>query len=468
MQGTKLLKLLKLLSEEEIRQLKKLVQSPFFTTNENILRLYNVLRAAHPEFKSGIEKEKVFKKVFPKHEFSDSKVRNLFRDMTQLVEQFLIHKELEENTIPKRKLLLKILGERRNAELFEKEENKIKTALEKTAFRDHIYFRNLLDVNSSRLDNIAPQKIKLRAEHLQDSLFLLEMYYQISKEKIETELISFSGIIDLAEKDIQPEKNLMLDIYNKVQALYLEDNLVAFEGLKNLFFGNLPAFRKSMQQEILTLLLNFGIKKMKEDDFKFNQVVFDLYKVGIEKEILFEENKMSCTTFLNSVVASAKAGAFEWTYSFMDKFDAYLDKEMESEMVEDVRALSKSYLFFYEQKFNEAVDLVEQHIFKHDLYKRSAKIHSIRCYFELFLKDHNYYDLLDNRCAAFKQYLYRDGLALKENREAMRNFCAFLGELVSERLKGNLDKETKGHFLDLLKNYKTIYSRSWLKDKIEQ
>ncbi len=464
MQNSKLIKILRLLSEEEMRQLKKLVQSPCYTSNTNLLKLYGVLLKAHPEFERGMEKEKIFKKIFPKHEFSDSKWRNLTKDMTQLVEQFLIKKELEKDGIQKRKLLLKILGERRNAELFGKEENKITKTLKEDAFRDHIYFRDLLDVNGLRLDHIESQNIRLRAEQLQDRLHLLEMYYQVSKTKIEMELTSFSRIIKLEERSSTPmAKNLMLDICNKAQALYAEDDLVTFEELKSLFFENLSSLRKSMQQAILTLLINFVIRKMKEDDLKFNQLAFELYKEGIEKEILFEAQKMTGTGFMNIVVASAKSRAFEWTYNFIEQFSPYLDQEI----AEDVEALSRSYLLFQEQKFEAAIQLINQNNFKHGLYKQSAKIHSLRCYFELFLKDHSYFDLLESTRANFERALYRDEQILKENKEGMLNFSAFLRILASEKLKGNLDQATKNRLLNLLETYKTIYSRSWLKGKIE-
>jgi len=74
MQNSKLITLLKALSPEEFRQFYRYIRTPFFTKSADLLKLYEAIRKHYPDFNSPkLEKERLFKHLYPKETFNDAR-----------------------------------------------------------------------------------------------------------------------------------------------------------------------------------------------------------------------------------------------------------------------------------------------------------------------------------------------------------------------------------------------------------
>ena len=110
---SKLLKTFKLLDKEETRRFKKLLQSPFFTTNTHLLRLYNYLIKYYPDFNHPkLTKVLIFTYLFPNRTYNDNKLRMLLREFTKQLEDFLVIKEVQNNNKEYKKQLINSYGRR--------------------------------------------------------------------------------------------------------------------------------------------------------------------------------------------------------------------------------------------------------------------------------------------------------------------------------------------------------------------
>ena len=104
MRDNKLIKILKLLDKEELRRFKKMLQSPFFTTNEHLPKLYTYLIRYAPEFISlKLNKSLLFAYLFPGKKYNDNKLRMLLRAFTRHLEDFLVIKEVRNNEKERKK-----------------------------------------------------------------------------------------------------------------------------------------------------------------------------------------------------------------------------------------------------------------------------------------------------------------------------------------------------------------------------
>ena len=71
--GTKALKLLQALDQEEFLRLGKFLRSPFYNYNKTIVALYEHLKKYYPALDSNkLEKEKVWAKLYPGKAFHES------------------------------------------------------------------------------------------------------------------------------------------------------------------------------------------------------------------------------------------------------------------------------------------------------------------------------------------------------------------------------------------------------------
>ena len=82
MENSKLIKLLKSLSKQEIIRLKELVNSPYFNKNRNVMNLCEEILNFYPGFNSiEFTEENIYKKLFGSLTFDYFKIKNIISDL---------------------------------------------------------------------------------------------------------------------------------------------------------------------------------------------------------------------------------------------------------------------------------------------------------------------------------------------------------------------------------------------------
>ncbi|MEZ4932171.1 MAG: hypothetical protein R2788_08650 [Saprospiraceae bacterium] len=119
--GQKLIKILQSLDPEEFRRLKRALSSPYFATNTRLLTLYEHLKKHYPEFEEEkLQKEKLFKKLYPGKPFNDGVLRVLVREFSAVVEDYILLERLRSDKPLRKKMLVKEYGQRNLYEYFKK------------------------------------------------------------------------------------------------------------------------------------------------------------------------------------------------------------------------------------------------------------------------------------------------------------------------------------------------------------
>ena len=119
----KLVNLLVLFDEKDMRTAKDFVESPYFNKNHQLQKLFEALEKSHPEF--SISKERVFKQVFPNKKYNDLKFRQICSALYKLLEEFLSIQKFKHDKSEKDLYLLSSLNELGDKRLFEKTDNKV-------------------------------------------------------------------------------------------------------------------------------------------------------------------------------------------------------------------------------------------------------------------------------------------------------------------------------------------------------
>ena len=472
MHNNKLLKILSTFSEEDLRRFKKMLQSPFFTTNKNLLALFKYLHRYYPDFSSPkLMKIYVFRKLFPKQEYSDIKLRNLFSEMTRLAEDYLIHQELKNKSIDRKKILMDIYGQKQLLPLFNREADKIQQELGLSSFDDMLVYETRYQTNLKKLDRLPSKALLDRFQLLLTTSNHLEYYYQLSKAKINAELESFRGILSTQQTTLIEDggkvdwtDHLLFQLYEKITKLYQTSDLRIFNSVKKKLITQVDQIRPSLQIELLMHLINFTIRQMKKDDRKFNQLAFELYRFGLEKNILIQNGQLHDTAFLNIAVAGSKSNAFEWTQNFLEEYDSYVSEEVRK----DVKTLAYANLLFHRKLFSKAIDDLSQHSFIHPLYLISSRIHALRCYYELYLQDSSYHELLISQGQAFEKFVRRSKVYNDSFSKACLNFVSMLSKMANWRLGKKMTKAQQQIIFQKLEEQEHTISRSWLLEKIKE
>ena len=462
MKETKLVSLFKGLSIDDLRQIQKMLRSPFYTSNKNLLALFNILRSSYPECNSGkLEKQKVFKKLFPNHTYSDIKLRNLNSDMVRIIENYLIDKRVKSDDFERRKKLLVIYKEYGYLDWFERELKRLTDELDQLPYRDTIYYKHMLDLKLLQLEYLEIKKPNSRFGLLQEWEEMLDQYYLLSKARHKITLKSFKKLIKASGKNTEnykAENNILFNLYEKFDELYNTNDLDLFAEVKKEFEENIHLIRLNFQTEFLSLLTNFAIEQMAIDDIKYNKVALELYKLGLKHEIIFTTNRASDNTYFNIVVCGAKAKEFDWTQDFIERYEKHLSPNSKA----DIKTISLSTFYLHKKEYSKAIDLIRAHRFQHYQVKSIARTHCIRCYFELYLLDSTYFDLLIYQIESYERFLRRDNKTSEDKLKAGLNFVNFIKKLAILRASGVLKPNQQKEMLNLLNKQKITFSKSWL------
>ncbi len=473
MYKSKLVKILKTLPPEDFKRFNKMLRSPLYTSNPSLPLLYSLLRKHYPEFNSSrLVKEKVFKKLFPDLPYSDIKLRNLMREMTKLLEDFLIHLELQRNSLQRDQLLSRIYGQRKLHRFFEKSIYQLQHQLNESPYRDATYFRQSFELKHNLLSNFPIPDLNQKSALFRETEEDLDQLYAYHKLWFECEGRNFNALyaggrreeLEKQKQKLKVEaKSPLYQLYSDIIQLQETKKDTLFEQIKNQFFEQIQHIRPPSREEIFGWLNNYLVGKMKEDDQHYNQLTLDFYKTSLQHGILSQESNLINSFYLNILTCSAKAKDFEWAQQFMLEYDQYLTGGTRG----DIKNLGLAYLYFHQQRFSKAVDLLADYHFVHPLYALSARIHHLRCCFELFLTDSTYYDLLIAQSQAFERLVRRHQMISKAKVAAYLNFAQFIRKLAAVRLKGKINKEEKMKFKSQLEKQKITMSRSWLLEKID-
>ena len=85
MKNSRLIQSVSLLSSLEKKQFLRFVKSPFFNTDDNLIKITQILCQ---DDLSEVTRESVFKQLFPKIEFDYFRISNLFSLIMKLLEEF--------------------------------------------------------------------------------------------------------------------------------------------------------------------------------------------------------------------------------------------------------------------------------------------------------------------------------------------------------------------------------------------
>lgn len=195
MHSSKLLTLISGLDASEFRWLHKFLKSPFYNTNQKVLRLFEYIKKYYPDLASPkLVKETAYQTLFPKQKFEAQKMRKLMHELATLVEDFMVAQHFQKNEFARKKILTKELGQRNLYGLFEKNSEEITSDLDKLPYRDKDYFlEQYLNKYQLLSHPLTPkrQNVKERLLPLSDGL---DYFYFLQKLKMNCDLESAKNI----------------------------------------------------------------------------------------------------------------------------------------------------------------------------------------------------------------------------------------------------------------------------------
>lgn len=475
MHNSKLIKILKTLSPEEFRLLKKFLRSPFYNYTNSLVDLYEILRKYYPKFDSPrLKKEKVFERLFPDTSYNDKKMRHTLSECTLLVEEFLVALKLREDQQLKKRILTEAYGQRNIYDLFERNTNELVEELENgpidmetysqlSTLHRHYYFHPLtkknklavpsLDKAMQQLDqSFAIQKLKLSTEMRARSNYLQEDY----------SIKYFESILTNAKED--KENYPALSTYIKLIDLFNTNATAIFLEIKNNFQVNMDLISESEQLSVLGYLLNYSIPKVNSGDPFYSSQILELYKIGLSSKLLVRNDRMTDFTFTNIIAIGSLLKEFDWTYHFIEDYESYLDDNIRA----GAKALGRAFLYFHKQEFSEVIEVLVNEKFNQLLHHLRSRSLQLRAFYELFQQDDSYYEFLISNTYAFEKFIRRNDKIAKSRAEGYLNLISYTRKLANMKIKWEMEPKVKANLRDGLERETRFIAKKWILEKVKE
>jgi len=406
-----LIPLLNSLSKEEIREIRKFLQSPYYNHRQDVCDLFAFLIKTKVANRPMPTKIEIFKKVYGLSiKFSDHQIRLIFSFLKKLIEKYLIQKKLNENIVSQQTILAEIYRRRNLPQHFERTISKAEKNLENQKDRNSQYFAQVFAIEQERYLFASAQK-RTREMNLQAVSDTTDLQYfsrklrqaclSLSHQKMyktEYDLGLLPEILELVEKRDLLKYPAIAAYYHAYQLLA---NEVAAESLNNLLTLLLKSdstFPEEEERGLYLMGINYCIRRYNQGDKAIAAENFTLSREGLEKGYLFTDGKLSHFTYRNIVSIALIRKEYDWLDKFIFNYKDSLDEVHK----ESTFSFSLARLKYARKDFQSALSLLQKADFSEALPSLSARMLMLKIFYEL---EEN--DLLEAHLQAMTTFIRR-------------------------------------------------------------
>lgn len=502
MENTKLVKLLRVFSKAEMRELEKFISSPYFSRGRDCVPFYRILKAGWPEFSGGvISKRSVYEKLYPGSSYgnkrSKSVLSTLSSELYTLTIEYLAYSELKSDERTKKLLLLRNLLDKN---LYREFDAAFKETITDDTLNENSERRgsagNFLE--SFRLNYIYNEYAWKRSdmEELYNGLlrstndalaFAVITAYKFMDTK-DTAAVTFNiktgetfadillGALDNRKmlaglKEHYPElypfisANHLVYMMNRNKSKADEKSLQYYRELKQTMERDPDAFGHREKYMLYQALENYmAIRLEQNQQEKENYVeLFDIYKHSLEQGVykVSKENNIEPTVFRNILMTACDMNEFDWAEGFIEKYA----RELPAEFAQSMKNHAYGTLYFNKGEFEKALKYIVNIKYDYLRHKIDVKVLQFKIFYEL--GDYEpAYNILDT----LRHYISSSEEIAPLARTRFSGFVKYSGELLRAKTSaggkaGKRSTQTEG-ILARLRSESAVESASWLEKKL--
>lgn len=368
--------------------MKEWLQAPAHNRRTEVVRLFQILEEYLHRLKIPLEKNLIFKKVFPQQSFAPQQLRQTTHYLLQAIENWLIYQQgsSDDQTI----ILLKAYRERHLGRLFEQQYQKVLRRWEQSPYRnpEHYFLRWQIareryawDSTQGRLKglNLTEQEHFLQISMLGFKLrqaCLSMAQQQVSNQQEHLPMLSATRE---SAQSVEYQKIPMIQLYELALRLYLEpQDQNHFVGFTKSFGQYAKIFPKPEARDLLLIGINYGIKQINTGQVLFLRTCFELFQQGLANDLLLEKGKINPLTYNNIAGIAIRLEELDWADHFLDHYQDQLDNRFR----EAVYALNQARMAYTRKEYTKALRLLTTINDRDFIHHMSARILQLKIYID--------------------------------------------------------------------------------------
>ncbi len=396
-------------SGQEISKFGRFLASPAFNLRKDTVKLYGFLAAAKSRGNGGVSKREAFSHVFPGAEYESQKLRLAISRLNKVLEKFLIMEEVENTPFEKERLLVAACRRRKLGRNFRKAMNYSLNTTDSQPLRNSDYYqaRYFLEYQNYLHISETGKKKDLNFKNMDRNLTLsfastkLRLAsFSLSLQAVsgdEHEILLLNELMELAKQPPYNEAPFIMVYFHFIN-LFKTGTEKEFEDFKNILFQCADNFTDEEFRDIYLAGLNFCIRKINDNQKAFFYEALDLYKKGLELELLLDNGKISRSTFNNIIGIALRIDEPDWVGEFINNYKKYLAPP------HNVTAynLNMARLEFVRKNYRKALSHLQLADYDDLLNHMNAKVLQVKIYYEL-----DEFESLDSLLKSMRMFIRR-------------------------------------------------------------
>lgn len=404
---SKLFQLIKTLSKQDIRDIRKFLQSPYFNQREDVINLFNVLILKKEE---NPKRKEVFQKIYPQQKFDEQSLRYVMSYLMKNIKQYFAIAAIQKDDFLMQIQLIQALKHRGLEQLFEKEWSKTAKELEAQQWRNASYFSQKYQLHWEQLEYTMIRRRsgdfplqtlsdELTTAYVANLLWLsctALVHQAMGKESLDIKLLD--DVLAFIEKGNFQQVPVVMIFYYSYKALSQPEKEVYFQQFKSILQAHSTDFPQAEATDIYKLGINFCIRRFNGGVEKYAKEALDLYKSGLDNGVFLQDGQLSRFTYNNITQLALRLKEWEWTKQFLEDYRNVLHyKERENTYLYNL-----AIYYYRRQNYDEVLDLLQKTKFQDTLYNLDARRMMLRIYYE-----RDAFDALESLLDSFKIYIHR-------------------------------------------------------------
>lgn len=442
---TKIAELLRSLSEAELERLEVFLNSPFFNTSSQMIKLFDFVKPHYPLFNS-ITREEIYREFYGNEQYKDKRIRDLFSRLLELCHDFLAQCELENKVHVRKRLTLEQLYVRELENSFNSVIKDARKKLYAPGILDEEYFMN--EYYYSRVENdlyyaIESNKRKKTATDYDDRDIYHFTNFALYRFLLYA-VVNFSGrftrahrpeyeIIKIILKYFDshpPEENPTIYILYNIMLLDKDEcDRETYDKVIRLLEEHKDKLSASERRFVFIVLYNYCTVQYSRGDSYFRGEHYRLLKYSVENELYPREGKyFTDTAYINIASTALIRKDYDWAEQFIEKYRLELRPDPKA----NAYTYCKSQLNFRKKNYDEALRLLAKVSIESDEYRGRVSNLRLRIHFEK-----GDFEICTSLIDSFLHYISRSKYYAQFKKIRFINYLHFTRRILNVHLGGD-------------------------------
>lgn len=469
MKKTKLTELLSSFSTAEIKRFNFFLNSPYFNSKTQFIRLFEAITKHHPDYEK-LTEEKVFAQTFPGKQYSYTIFKNSLSDLYELTKLFLASESMISDRLAAKNLFLRNIFRRDNIrDLVEKELN-IAEQFFRNEITDQAYFEQYYTFKKNKCEyfsNIERDKLDKSSDEDIESFFSMILYHLLryahwfEANKIMLKATGFRETVNQAVDalyDITPEnKPAAIELFYLIMKLLKTYDEKYYFEIIDMLKDEDKFLNNESKRWVYQTLEPFLIKKVRDGDQNFYRPQFELYKHCFETGLFDHDYAFAQGKLVMTVETALRVKEFDW---IENRINMYRDKGPKN-IREDYYNINMSKVLQAKGENEKALDLLNKVNPEISMIKSLVRNMQVKIYYEL-----GYYELAKAQVDSYRHYIAREEDFAEMYKESVYNFLKLYNRLID--IKAGTYSGGLNDFEYDVSKASNIILKQWLLDKIAE